>query len=67
MTTTNKDVIEGKAYTRKEVAKMLHVGTATIDNYIKSKKLKAVKIGAKKVLITESYINEFLESQTKIK
>lgn len=61
--TVNQDIINGNTYTRKEVANMLHVTTFTIDNYIKAKKLKAVKIANGKVLITETAINEFLNAQ----
>lgn len=67
MTTTSKDIIDGNTYTRKQVASMLHVSIATLDNYIRDGKLKAVKLGAKKVLITESDLNSFIEEQAKTK
>lgn len=65
--TANKDIINGKTYTRKQVANMLHCTTITIDNYIKAKKLKAVKVVNGKVLITETALNEFLDAQAKNK
>jgi len=65
--TANKDILNGKTYTRKQVANMLHCTTTTIDNYIKAKKLKAVKVVNGKVLITETALNDFLDAQAKNK
>lgn len=49
-----------KIYTTEEVAKILQVSVITIRRYIKSKKLKASKIG-KDYRIKESSINGLLE------
>lgn len=67
MTMLNEDILNGKVYSRKEVAEMLHVTTITIDNYIKRNKLKALKLANRKVLITETDLKEFLDSQVKNK
>ncbi len=50
-----------KFYTVQEVAEMLKVHWQTILNYIKTKKLKAVKIG-KEYRIREADLSEFLET-----
>lgn len=50
-----------KTYTKKEVAEMLHVTIMTINNYIKADKLKAVKVNNKRVLITETALNDFIK------
>ena len=49
-----------KIYTTEQVAKILQVSVITIRRYIKSKKLKAVKIG-KDYRIKESSIKELLK------
>lgn len=67
MTMLNEDILNGKVYSRKEVAEMLHVTTITIDNYIKGNKLKALKLANRKVLITETDLKEFLDNQVKNK
>ena len=67
MTMLNEDILNGKVYSRKEVAEMLHVTTITIDNYIKGNKLKALKLANRKVLITETDLKEFLDNQVKKK
>lgn len=67
MTVLNEDILNGKVYSRKEVAEMLHVTTITIDNYIKGNKLKALKLANRKVLITETDLKEFLDNQVKNK
>ena len=67
MAVLNKDILNGKVYSRKEVAEMLHVTTITIDNYIKGNKLKALKLANRKVLITETDLKEFLGNQVKNK
>lgn len=53
------EILTQKTYTKKEVAEMLHVTVMTINNYIKGGKLKAVKVGARRVLITEAALNDF--------
>lgn len=63
--TVNQDIINGNTYTRQNVADMLHVTVITIDNYIKAKKLQAVKVANGKVLITETALNKFLNENTK--
>jgi excisionase family DNA binding protein len=50
-----------KFYTVQEIAEMLKVHWQTILNYIKTKKLKAVKIG-KEYRIREADLSEFLET-----
>lgn len=67
MTALNEDILNGKVYSRKEVAEMLHVTTITIDNYIKGNKLKALKLANRKVLITETDLKAFLDNQIKNK
>lgn len=67
MTMLNEDILNGKVYSRKEVAEMLHVTTITIDNYIKGNKLKALKLANRKVLITETDLKAFLDNQIKNK
>ncbi len=67
MAVLNEDILNGKVYSRKEVAEMLHVTTITIDNYIKGNKLKALKLANRKVLITETDLKEFLDNQVKNK
>lgn len=57
-----------KTYTRKETADALKISERTLDRYIRSGKLKAVKVGntrASKVIITETAINEFLTANSK--
>lgn len=63
--TVNQDIINGNTYTRQNVADMLHVTVITVDNYIKAKKLQAVKVANGKVLITETALNKFLNENTK--
>ena len=67
MTMLNEDILNGKVYSRKEVAEMLHVTTITVDNYIKRNKLKALKLANRKILITETDLKEFLNNQVKNK
>lgn len=57
-----------KTYTRKETADALKISERTLDRYIRSGKLKAVKFGnakTSKVIITETAINEFLAENSK--
>lgn len=60
-------IINEKTYTKKEVAEMLHVTIMTINNYIKADKLKAVKVNNKRVLITETALNDFIKEYVKEK
>lgn len=60
-------IINEKTYTKKEVAEMLHVTIMTINNYIKTEKLKAVKVVNRRVLITETALNDFIKKYVKDK
>ena len=54
-----------KTYTKNEIAEMLHVTVMTINNYIKAGKLEAVKLCNRRVLISESSLNDFLKRNTR--
>lgn len=57
----NNEIIDGRTYTKAEIAEKLHVHFQTVNNYIKSGKLEAVKIG-RRVLITEKAFNDYLNA-----
>ena len=59
------EILNGTTYTKKEIADKLHVTVRTVNKYIKAGKLQAVKVGARRVLITETALNTFLESNAK--
>lgn len=52
-------------YTVKEVCEILHKNSRTIYAYIRSGQLKAYRPGNKSFLITESALNEFMNSGVK--
>lgn len=51
-----------KYYTIKEVCDILHKCDRTIYAYIRSGQLKAVKPGKKKFLVSETALNDFINS-----
>lgn len=51
-----------KFYTLKEIEDVLQVSNRTLRDYIKSGKLKAVKIGGKYV-VSESNFNDFISGK----
>ena len=57
----NNDIINGKTYTKSEIAEKLHCHLQTVNNRIKSGQLEAVKIG-RRVLITEKAFNDYLNA-----
>ena len=57
----NNDIINGKTYTKAEIAEILHCHLQTVNNRIKSGQLEAVKIG-RRVLITEKAFNDYLNA-----
>ena len=59
------DITKEKTYTKNEIAEMLHVTVMTINNYIKAGKLEAVKLCNRRVLISESALNDFLRANTR--
>lgn len=59
------EILNGNTYTKQQIADILHVTIMTVNNYIKAGKLKAVKLGNRRVLITEQAFNSFLEENTK--
>jgi len=54
------DIINGKYLNKKQVADKLNLTTKTIENYIKSGKLTAYKIGGR-VAILEKDLNELIK------
>lgn len=60
------EILTGTTYTKQQVAEKLHVTVMTINNYIKAGKLQAVKLGNRRVLITESALNDFIENNAKV-
>lgn len=62
-----KNISREKTYTKKEVAEMLHVTIMTINNYIKADKLKAIKVNNRRVLITDTALNDFIENYVSVK
>ncbi len=60
-----EEILNGNTYTKQEVADKLHVTIMTINNYIKAGKLKAVKVGNRRVLITENAFNDFVKENTR--
>lgn len=59
-----KDLINEKKYTKKELAKLLNVHSKTIDYWIKTKGLKALKIGGR-IYILDKDVKAFLEENNK--
>jgi len=56
-----------KLYTKKQIAKKLHLSERTISQYIKDGSLEAKKIGgsdkkAGKILITEKALKDFIDN-----
>ena len=49
-----------KLYTVEEVAQILSVTPRTVQNYVKDKKLKSIKIADYLVRITEEQLNDFI-------
>ena len=60
------EILTGKTYTKQQIADILHVTVMTINNYIKAGKVRAVKLGNSRVLITEQALNDFIDNHTKI-
>lgn len=60
MTQENK-----KMYTLQEVADILHLTRRTIYSYVKDKKIKAVKVGAKHYRVSEEELNSYINNGIK--
>lgn len=57
-------ILNEKTYTIKELAMVLKCTPQTIRNYIKSKKIKAVKVN-NRVYITQSALDQFIKQYVK--
>lgn len=65
MTNLTNSIINEKTYTIKELASVLKCTPQTVRNYIRGKKLKALKLN-NRVYITETALNEFINAYTKV-
>lgn len=65
MENVKQSILNEKTYTIKELASVLKCTPQTIRNYIRGKKLNAIKVN-NKVYITETALNNFLETYTKV-
>ena len=57
-----KPSTEQRLYTSDEVASLLQVDPESVRRYVRSGKLKAVKLGGKFIRIDKADLNNFLES-----
>lgn len=65
MENVKQSILNEKTYTIKQLASVLKCTPQTIRNYIRGKKLQAIKLN-NRVYITETALNEFINDNTKV-
>ncbi|MBU7583160.1 MAG: helix-turn-helix domain-containing protein [Nostoc sp. TH1S01] len=61
----NNSVEKSQLLTTHEIAEILRVHQRTVQRWISSNRLKAIKVGPKILRVRQQDLNEFLENQNK--
>lgn len=54
-----------KVYTRKELAAVMGCGLSTVDRLLRSGRLRSVKLSPRRIVVTASALEEFLNGESK--